>query len=305
VTQESPFGPLEVLIDPTAGGGAVRGRIDDVREAVAASGLAHRVTVARSPDELIGLARGAVVEGRFLAVAGDDRSLRRVVTGLAAVETGGNAPVLALLPGGAPCDLAKSFGLPVDLPGAVAHLAGDNVYDLDLVKIQVARDGAPHVEYAANMAAVGFHAAAGEALAPERPGIRRFAGFWGAYLRTRTRDVQIRTDAKQRDLRAWSVIVGNGQFGQGGLRLSPRSFPGDGILDALVFTGPRSDAYRLLPRIFRHGDHVPDPGIVELKARLTFQVDADRPMPVVADGEAIGSTPVTFQLQPGAVRLKL
>ena len=45
------------------------------------------------------------------------------------------------------------------------------------------------------------------------------------------------------------------------MRLSPRSFPGDGVLDALVFTGPKSDAYRLLPRIFRHGDHVPDPDI--------------------------------------------
>ena len=28
------------------------------------------------------------------------------------------------------------------------------------------------------------------------------------------------------------MIIGNGQFADGGLRLSPRSFPGDGVLDA-------------------------------------------------------------------------
>ena len=37
---------------------------------------------------------------------------------------------------------------------------------------------------------------------------------------------------------AWNVVVANAQFTDGGLRLSPRSFPGDGVLDALVFTGP-------------------------------------------------------------------
>jgi diacylglycerol kinase (ATP) len=101
------------------------------------------------------------------------------------------------------------------------------------------------------------------------------------------------------------VIVGNGQFADGGMRLSPRSFPGDGVLDALVFTGPKSDAYRLLPRMFRHGDHVPDPGIKELRARLTLRVDGPKPLPVVADGSALGTTPVTFQVVPGQILLKL
>ena len=47
---------------------------------------------------------------------------------------------------------------------------------------------------------------------------------------------------------AFNVIVGNAQFTSGGMRLSPRSYPGDGVLDVLVFKGPRSDAYTLLPK---------------------------------------------------------
>jgi diacylglycerol kinase family enzyme len=87
--------------------------------------------------------------------------------------------------------------------------------------------------------------------------------------------------------------------------MSPRSFPGDGVLDALIFTGPRSDAYRMLPRIFRHGDHLPDPHIKELRAKLTIDVSAARPMPVVADGLRLGTTPVTFQVVPQQILLKI
>jgi diacylglycerol kinase family enzyme len=77
------------------------------------------------------------------------------------------------------------------------------------------------------------------------------------------------------------------------------------VLDALVFTGPKSDAYRLLPRMFRHGDHVPDGGITELRAKLRLSIEADRPLPVVADGAYLGTTPAAFQLVPRSILLKL
>jgi diacylglycerol kinase family enzyme len=133
---------------------------------------------------------------------------------------------------------------------------------------------------------------------------RRFLAFWGSYATYRTPDLRIGVDAKERDARAWGVIVGNGQFA-GGLRVSPRSFPGDGVVDALVFTGPKSDAYTLLPRIYRHGDHVPDPNILELRARIRVAIDADRALPVVADGILLGSTPVSVQVVPQPILLKL
>ena len=76
---------------------------------------------------------------------------------------------------------------------------------------------------------------------------------------------------------AFNVIVGNAQFASGGMRLSPRSFPGDGVADVLVFTGPRSDAYTLLPAMYRHGDHVPHPHIREMRAKIRVSIDADRP----------------------------
>jgi diacylglycerol kinase family enzyme len=154
---------------------------------------------------------------------------------------------------------------------------------------------------------VGFHAAAAVASGggARFANARRFLGFWRAYVRGRRQALSIAADRKTIETEAWSVVVGNGQFADGGIRLSPRSFPGDGVLDALVFIGPRSDAYRMLPRIFRHGDHIPDPNIMELRAKLKIDIEAPHPMPVVADGRHLGTTPVAFQVVPQQILLKV
>jgi diacylglycerol kinase (ATP) len=206
-------------------------------------------------------------------------------------------------------DLLRCFGLPDDVDGGVRHLEGEEVYPLDVMRIVVTDEsGARRSRYAANIAEVGLGAAAARAAArlPARlgPNVRRFAGFWLGYAVSRRPNVTVETDRAHFQGRAWNVVVGNGQFTDG-LRLSPRSFPGDGVLDALVFTGPKSQAYTQLPGLFRHGDHVPHPDIRELRARSRIAVDADRPMPVVADGQILGRTPASFEILPHRVLLKL
>ena len=306
----SPFGPLAVLVDPRAGNGRVAEKVAAVERALTARGLEFRLQVAGDAGELTRLSSAAMDEGyRFLAAVGDDATVQDVVNGM--FREGRpilEEPVLGVIPANADCDLTRSFGLPHDVDGAIGHLIGDNTYPFDVMKIAVTgRDGNRTVRYAHNMAEVGFHAAAATAAGHDerRANVRRFVGFWRAYLRSPARGLTIETDRATLELRGWSIVIGNGQFTDGGIRLSPRSFPGDGVLDALVFTGPRSDAYRLLPKIFRHGDHLPHPNIKELRARLKVAVRASRPMPVVADGRYLGTTPVTFQMVPQQILLKV
>ena len=310
-TVTSPFGSLAVIVDPTAGEGRVAAEVGAVERALAHRGLEHRIQVAEAPGDVSRLAAAALDEGyRYLAAVGDDGTVQDVVNGMFRDgRTIVDSPVLAVMAAGSGCDLVRSFGLPGDVDGASSHLVGENTYELDVMKITArGRNGATEVRYAHNVAEVGLHASA-TAKADGFPrwmgNGRRFVGFWAAYAGTRRAVLDVVVDGRPQQHRAWSVIVGNGQFADGGLRLSPRSFPGDGVLDALLFTGPKSDAYRLLPRIFRHGDHVPDPGIKELRARVALRIDAPRPLPVVADGLVLGTTPVTFQVVPRQILLKL
>ena len=310
-TVTSPFGALAVIVDPTAGEGRVAAEVGAVERALAHRGLEHRIQVAEAPGDVSRLATAALDEGyRYLAAVGDDGTVQDVVNGMFRDgRTIVDSPVLAVMAAGSGCDLVRSFGLPGDVDGASSHLMGENTYELDVMKITTGgRNGTTEVRYAHNVAEVGLHASATAKAAgfPRWMGNgRRFVGFWAAYAGTRRAVLDVVVDGRPQQHRAWSVIVGNGQFADGGLRLSPRSFPGDGVLDALLFTGPKSDAYRLLPRIFRHGDHVPDPGIKELRARVALRIDGPRPLPVVADGSVLGTTPVTFQVVPRQILLKL
>jgi diacylglycerol kinase (ATP) len=310
-TVTSPFGALAVIVDPTAGEGKVAAEVGAVERALAHRGLEHRIQVAEAPGDVSRLATAALDEGyRYLAAVGDDGTVQDVVNGMFRDgRTIVDSPVLAVMAAGSGCDLVRSFGLPGDVDGASSHLMGENTYELDVMKITArGRNGSTVVRYAHNVAEVGLHASATARAAgfPRWMGNgRRFVGFWAAYAGTRRAVLDVVVDGRPQQHRAWSVIVGNGQFADGGLRLSPRSFPGDGVLDALLFTGPKSDAYRLLPRIFRHGDHVPDPGIKELRARVALRIDGPRPLPVVADGSVLGTTPVTFQVVPRQILLKL
>jgi diacylglycerol kinase family enzyme len=303
----SPFGTLAVIADPRAG---VLDQLPVLERALDERGLEHRTLVGNGSDPSE-LATNALDEGfRFLVAVGNDATVQDVVNGM--FRDGRpirDDPVLGVIAAGSGCDLVRSFGVPGDTESAAGHLVGDNTYGLDLMKIAATVQGGERVtRYGHNLAQVGMGAQQ-VACAAKAPtwlgGSRRFYGFWCGYLKTKPAKLTIEHDTRTWQGRAWNVVVANAQFTGGGLRLSPRSFPGDGVLDALVFTGPRSDAYMQLPRLFRHGDHVPDPHIQELKAKIRFDVRSERPMPVLADGVSLGTTPVTFQIVPRAILFKL
>jgi diacylglycerol kinase (ATP) len=304
----SSFGSLTVIVDPGAGRGSVGARVPELRRALGSRDLPYELHVEGSPMEASELARRALKDGgRFVVAVGDDASVQAVVNGFFQEgSTVSERPVLGVVGAGARCDLLRTFGLPDDVDGGVRHLAGEAAYPFDVMKVTFTSDDGDRVtRYAHNLAEVGFGGAASRRAGP-RPGRgRRFLGFWLALAGSRSTRVRVDADTKHLESDAFNVVVGNAQYANDGLRLSPHSFPGDGVLDVLVFRGPRSDAVTMLPRIFRHGDHVPDPHIQELRVKIRLAIDADRPLPIVADGVAFGTTPATFQVVPQQILLKL
>ena len=77
--------------------------------------------------------------------------------------------------------------------------------------------------------------------------------------------------------------------------------PADGLLDVcIVGAAGRSTMLRLLPKVFS-GGHV---GHRHVEMRRGRQIIIEgEPMDLVGDGEAIGSSPITLEAAPGALRL--
>lgn len=298
-----------LIVEPHAGGGRTGRELPRVERTLAEMGVPHRVVVARRPGEAAGLARNALAGGdSFLVAVGDDATVNQLVNGiLDRQDAGGAEAVLGVLSPAAECDFTRTFGLPGDIAQAAARLAGDGLYRIDAGKLTfVGPGGEASVTYFVNLAQAGLGAAvtARAAALPASMGRgRRFLSFWLTLARYRAGDVRVTAGGKEYRGRATGIVVGNCQFAGGGVKLSPRSFPGDGLFETLIMKGPKSDWFTMLPKMFQ-GEHVPDPDIIEYMAR-TINVDAERPLPVEADGQHVGSTPARFELLPQAIAVKI
>jgi diacylglycerol kinase (ATP) len=303
----SPLGRAVLVVDPAAGRGEVGREMPEVERQLIARRLDYRIEEAEAPGDATRIAREALATGdRFIVAVGDDMTVDDVVNGL--LEDGRPVvpdAVLGVVAAGSGADFPKTFGLPGDSVRSVRHLAGDRTYRIDAVRMTYQVDGEERSRCYAGVAQAGLGAAVvgRTSRLPRALGRgRRFLGFWLALAVTRAQDVVVRINRAEWRGRAWNIVVGNCQFA-GGMRVSPRSFPGDGVLDVLIHHGPRSEAFTLLPRIYQ-GEQVPHPHIKEYRGR-TVEITAGGPIPLEADGEVVGSTPATFEVLPEALALKI
>lgn len=307
----SAFGELTVIVNPHAGRRRVGEEIPELERTLQARALPYRLLRTEGPGDATRFARDALASGgRYIVAVGGDGTVHEVVNGM--FDAGGALttadPVLGVVAAGSGCDFVRTFGLPGDVTRSCQHLVGENTYPLDVGKITYTlRSGDRAVRYFPNVAEVGLGAAVA-ARANRMPSSfgqsKYFFAFWMTLPRFKTAELRVQADRKTYEGPGIMLIVGNCQYYGGGMKISPRSYPGDGVLDVLIFKGPKSDAFTLLPRVYR-GEHIPHPRIAEFRVKRTLEVDADRPLPIEADGEVLGFTPATFEVLPQAVLMKL
>jgi len=303
----SPFGPLVLIANPDAGRGRADQALARIESVLTSNNLGYRIVRTTHRGHAAEAARQALGDGeRFLVAVGGDGTVHEVVNGM--IENGKPvAPdaVLGVVPAGSGCDFTRSFGLPSDANQAAARLAGDQVQTIDVGTVTCADD---QTRCFVNIAQAGLGAAVVARAARLRAGrflggARYAAGFWLTLPRFRPAAVRLDADGQHHAWRSFNVVVANCRFYGGGMHISPKSDPCDRLLDILVMTGPKSDSFTTLPKVYK-GAHLPHRNIAELRtARLS--VGADPEFPVEADGEVLGTTPASFGIIPGAIRLKV
>lgn len=304
----SPFGPLVVIANPRAGRGKVGTHLPEIERILTDADLSYRIARTTHPGHATELARDALARGeRYLVAAGGDGTVHEVVNGM----IDGGQPVaadavLGVIAAGSGCDFVRSFGLPGDTLQAARHLPGDQVRPVDVGQVTFTAGSAELTRYFPNIAEAGLGGAVATRAArlPARLGpVRYLAGFWLTLPGFRPATVRLDADGQAYQWRAHNIVVANCRFYGGGMQISPKSEPDDGALDVLVMVGPKSDAFTALPKIYR-GAHLPHRNIAELRVSR-IRIDADPPFLIEADGEALGTTPATFEIIPAPIRLKV
>ncbi len=304
------LGRMLLIVNPRAGNGhgTVLSRLVD---ALGTNGLAVDVERTRSPGDATRIAREAVERGRrFIVAVGGDGTVHEVVNGMVDADSGtvrGDDPVLGVVSAGSGCDLVRTFGLDRDPETLARHLVTDSVTRIDVGRVRfVDPDGAAATRAFINVAEVGFGGtvAAVARRLPQALGANRYrvgiVAAWGSFRRVQ---MELTHDGGQHSERLCNVVVANGQFFGGGLKVAPRSLPDDGRLDLQAWGGSPTDVVRAV-RQLRDGSHLRRDDVRSWPTG-SVSVTSQRPVAVEADGEVLGSTPARFDVLPRLLAFKL
>jgi diacylglycerol kinase (ATP) len=307
----SPFGELTVIVNAHAGRRRVGEEVPELERTLRSRDLPYRLLFTRGAGDATRMTREALeAGGRFVVAVGGDGTVHEVVNGMFDDQDKPLVPdaVLGVVAAGSGSDFVRTFGLPGDATRACHHLVGDNTYPLDVGKITFTTEsGGREARYFVNIAEVGLFAAVARRAAGMSARLGRskyFFGFWRTLPGFKLAGVRVQAGRRSYEGPAFAVLIGNGQYNGGGMKTSPRSYPGDGVFDVLVFKGPKSDAFTMIPKVYR-GEHVPHDHIEELRVKQELVVEADRPLPLEADGEVLGTTPITVEVLAQPVMMKL
>jgi diacylglycerol kinase (ATP) len=149
--------------------------------------------------------------------------------------------------------------------------------------------------------------AAQGSLSRRLPGEARFAlAAAGGLVRWRERRVRVRVDeGRARELRTNLIAIVNSRFAGGGMMFSPGALIDDGLLDVVSADRlSRAALVREMTRIHA-GGHVANPRVrIERGARVRIEpVTEGDSLPVEADGDVRGRTPLELAVMPRALRV--
>jgi diacylglycerol kinase (ATP) len=296
------------VVNPASGNGAAGRRWPQVAERAAAYGLDGDALLTEGPGDATDLAARAAAGGaRLVVVVGGDGTLNETVNGLVRSER--NDIEVALIPSGTGDDFSRSFRIPSDIDRALEIAAGATSRTLDVGHARfVDHEGVETERYFVNFAGAGISGAIARrgAETSRRLGAR-LAYFWATiavFTRWKSVEMTVLADDERREGRMHEVFVANGGYAAGGMWIAPQADTGDALLETVLigdFTKPEFAI--TFPKIYR-GKHVGHPKIEILRARQVT-VEAEKPLPVVLDGEQPGTTPARFEIVPGALRLRV
>lgn len=260
-------------------------------EQLDALGLDTFVQDCGRPEDLAGAILDRAGSADLVVVAGGDGTLNAAAPALAATGL-----PLGIIPAGTANDLARTLGIPDDIPAAARIIADGHTRRIDLGSV----NGHPFF----NVASIGLSVELTQVLT--RDFKRRYGklGYAFATLRTLARARPFRATIVSRNERVrvatLQIAVGNGRYYGGGNAIEKTAAIDDQHLDLYSLEFAQAWKLALLARSFRYGEHGAWNEVRAIRAK-EFDILTPRPKPVNADGEIVTTTPAHFRIEPNAV----
>jgi YegS/Rv2252/BmrU family lipid kinase len=296
------------LVNPASANGSTGRRWPELARRAAALGLVGETLLSERPGHLAELAAEAAAAGATaIVVVGGDGTVHEVVDGLARAGASDRVE-LGLIPFGTGRDFARSLRIPRRLDDALEVVRGGRVRTVDIGRATYASGNGEAVAHFANFAGAGISGAiADRANRTTKAFGGRLSFIWATlavFTRWQPTEMTVEIDGERRQVLLLEALAMNGDYTAGGMWVAPEASLEDGTFDVvLIGDFSKAEFTTTFPKIYR-GTHVSHAKVEIVRAR-ELRVDAPTPLPIVLDGEQPGTTPVRFELLPGALRVRV
>ena len=315
-----------LIVNPAASSGKAGKRWPQVKQQLLAQGLSFNYQLTGGPGDATEFARQALHKGYTVIVAvGGDGTLNEVANGFFQVdEKTRSQAALGLIPEGTGGDFARLMNIPRNIKVCADRIAREDIRPIDVAHARYhlkcgnsgdsgdsggSRDSADETStrYFCNTADVGL----GGATIALTHRLRKYMGGFLSYyvamvlsmLFYQNREITAVID----DCEAWTgktvtLVVANGQYFGGGMKITPTALPDDGLLDVLLVAD--MSKFRLLfnsHRVYK-GTHLDIKGVELFQGRKICIQSAESNVLFELDGEYLGRAPVEIRILPGALR---
>ena len=307
-----------IIINPSAA--KARSAWPVIQTQLDSAGIHYDVHETTSPGDATNRTRAALESGiQSVVVVGGDGTLSETAEGffqfnddLETLPTPINpSATLAILPAGTGDDFARGLRRKRSpLQEWIETLSSHNAQKIDVLYGRCNDYEKPFICLNASTMGIGGETAG--RVAAQGKFMRNFSGEFrfvfaavGALAAWRERRVRVTVDGRVVVDGPMNLAgVANGLYAGGGMMLSPQARIDDGKLDVITASGlTRANVVTELSRIHT-GGHVNNPKVTITQGTIVTieTLLAQDAMPLEADGNVRGVTPVRFEVLPGALR---
>ena len=287
---------IHIIYNPVAGNGLGETVFHTVEAELKRRGIDFTGVRSAYAGHAIELAKHAIEDKRECVVAiGGDGTVREVASAL----FGSDIP-LCIIPSGTGNDMVRPLGIPHEPIAALDVALTAPVRKMDALRV--------NGELCFNIAGFGFDVDVLDYVEIYKKKMQNgqmayLRGLFAAISRGKLRRTKFTWSEGEAEMDVLLCAVGNGTHFGGGMFITPKADPFDGLMDVCILHDVNILRLLMLMTNLRNGKHIRSTKHVMYFRTTKLTAECEPASRLDIDGEVLPGTPVTFEMLPASIRM--
>lgn len=301
---------MYVIVNPVSANKSTAKEWPQFEKILRASGYEFEAVHTERPGHATELARQALETGyKTIMSVGGDGTMNEVLNGF--FRDG--SPVaedsrLVVFSRGTGCDFIRALGIKKGIEDLLAVLKRNEVKKVDVGRVDfIDTSGKKVIRYFLNVADIGIGAETANRVNKHSKLLKGFLSFMLGAVTTialyKNKDFKVVIDGgTELNERMNSIIVANGRYFGGGMKVAPEALMDDGVFDIIILGDlSKPDLIKSFPLIYE-GTHLSHPKVKQYRGSR-IKVSSGGKGLIEVDGEIPGIDDAEFEILPKALNI--